>query len=250
MEEERICRICKQSKPMSEYYKGKCYIYTDGYDKYCKICARAKKVENEHNPKGTIHSKRLITDSKFWCPKCKQYKNKEEFYTENFKRSPSGHSSYCIECDRLRHLTDKHRSRSKSYYYSVILSNPLKIKSERKRKLDVWRRFKNTPKWRVNKSKVEHLRRQRVKNSKITLTEKEIDLLLKFQKNSCACCKRKFSDSLKYEIDHIIPVSKGGDLILENVQLLCKSCNCSKGDKVINYLKFIDHMSIKEAIYG
>ena len=34
------------------------------------------------------------------------------------------------------------------------------------------------------------------------------------------------------EIDHIIPVSKGGSNTLRNIQLLCENCNREKGDKI------------------
>jgi len=42
------------------------------------------------------------------------------------------------------------------------------------------------------------------------------------------CGKRTF-----LSIDHIFPESKGGNLTLENLQTLCKSCNSSKGAKII-----------------
>lgn len=53
----------------------------------------------------------------------------------------------------------------------------------------------------------------------------------------CCGCGKKLSfdcDSLSEEypsIDHIIPLSKGGVHMWDNVQLLCRKCNCIKGTK-------------------
>jgi len=47
----------------------------------------------------------------------------------------------------------------------------------------------------------------------------------------CACCKS--TEAL--EIDHIKPVSMGGNSIDINLQVLCKSCNVKKLNKTINF---------------
>lgn len=47
----------------------------------------------------------------------------------------------------------------------------------------------------------------------------------------CQHCGEK--EENKLTIDHIHPVSKGGDNSFDNLQILCKSCNSKKGSKII-----------------
>lgn len=50
------------------------------------------------------------------------------------------------------------------------------------------------------------------------------------QKQNCAICECYIHEGLG-EIDHIVPLAKGGSNELENVQLLCIRCNRSKGSR-------------------
>lgn len=45
--------------------------------------------------------------------------------------------------------------------------------------------------------------------------------------NLCLCCNSRKDLSL----DHILPISQGGENKLSNLQTLCKSCNSKKGTK-------------------
>lgn len=50
------------------------------------------------------------------------------------------------------------------------------------------------------------------------------------------CCKCGISDRYALlEIDHIIPISKGGKSTYDNLQTLCHKCNKEKGDTHIKY---------------
>lgn len=57
----------------------------------------------------------------------------------------------------------------------------------------------------------------------------------------CCCC----SSTESLEIDHKLPVSKGGNSIIDNLQVLCRRCNIKKFDNFIDFSKLpIDKLSI------
>jgi hypothetical protein len=53
---------------------------------------------------------------------------------------------------------------------------------------------------------------------------------------TCCNCSLSIEDekNLLLEIDHIIPISKGGLTLENNLQTLCWRCNRAKGSKIVN----------------
>lgn len=59
-------------------------------------------------------------------------------------------------------------------------------------------------------------------------------------KNICPICKKKgefvtkrgfvIDGFIPFEIDHIIPISKGGKNNKKNIRIICRRCNRKKGD--------------------
>ena len=47
----------------------------------------------------------------------------------------------------------------------------------------------------------------------------------------CALCGRKNRSKIYFQVDHIIPMNNGGKSVSDNLQILCRQCNGTKGDK-------------------
>ena len=51
-------------------------------------------------------------------------------------------------------------------------------------------------------------------------------------KYKCVFCGRS-SQQVELQIDHIIPFSKGGSNMIDNLQTLCIDCNLGKSDRIL-----------------
>ncbi|MDL2271251.1 HNH endonuclease, partial [Methanobrevibacter sp. OttesenSCG-928-I08] len=56
------------------------------------------------------------------------------------------------------------------------------------------------------------------------------DVLVKYDYRCAECGTSK--ENAELEIDHIIPVAKGGSNDIDNLQVLCRDCNRGKSDKI------------------
>lgn len=72
-------------------------------------------------------------------------------------------------------------------------------------------------------------RRAKKYSAKGRFTKRTIENLYVRQRGKCACCDERLFG--KFEIDHIKPLSKGGDNSANNIQLLTPRCNKRKYNK-------------------
>ena len=114
----------------------------------------------------------------------------------------------------------EHAEHKKAYDKAYQKNNKDKIKEHQKK----W--YKN------NKENyyVKNRKRRALKNGATGYyTEQDLQYIYEQQKGKCISCNKK----IPYEqmtVDHIKPLSKGGSDLPYNIQLLCKSCNSSKGN--------------------
>jgi len=55
--------------------------------------------------------------------------------------------------------------------------------------------------------------------------------LIRMQKSTCQLCGAH-GHKVIIEIDHIIPIARGGTNNFDNLQLLCRTCNRKKGTRI------------------
>lgn len=79
-----------------------------------------------------------------------------------------------------------------------------------------------------------HRYRARLKKNGGSFTASQWKDLKAHYGNRCLCCGKHESEVV-LSVDHIVPISKGGPNVIENIQPLCRLCNCRKNAKTIDY---------------
>ena len=66
------------------------------------------------------------------------------------------------------------------------------------------------------------------------LSRSERDAVLRRDHHTCRQCGARQEDGVHLEVDHIVPVARGGTNDPYNLQTLCRACNQTKRDHLID----------------
>lgn len=184
------------------------------------------------------------------CTKCGK-----EFYICCFNKDKSKKDGLRSSCNDCKAKTDRNyirRNRKKILLKKVEYRNNHREElafKERKRREN----FSDDDRIEYNRKKVAYFRenpKQRQETVAIDFANgkaKKLDIegklnvkqwrkLKKKYNYMCLCCK-KHEPEISLTIDHVIPFSKGGLNIIDNIQPLCGYCNKVKYDKFVDYTK-------------
>jgi 5-methylcytosine-specific restriction endonuclease McrA len=175
------------------------------------------------------------------CSRCKETKPLTEFYSD--KKEKDGLSFYCKDCDKAyqsnwaKNNREKINARKKKY----ASENHDKLRASENRRQGAWRKsnrqrlsdyFKQY--YQSHKEKYAEIGRRRSaqkRGGRGSFTDEQWNELCNRYGNVCLCCRERKT----LTVDHIIPLSMGGDNSIDNVQPLCLICNQRKHKKIIDY---------------
>jgi 5-methylcytosine-specific restriction endonuclease McrA len=90
----------------------------------------------------------------------------------------------------------------------------------------------------LDRAQTKAIRNERVRDADGYYTDDDIQCILKQQEGQCAFCRCTFSESLKYTVDHIVPLASGGTHWPSNICLACGMCNSRKG--AMSHAEFLE----------
>ena len=199
-----------------------------------------------------------ITEPKYQCPACRQWKLRAEFGSGKGNAPSAGSDSYCHACNYNYNAL----SRSETFGGADdTRRRQIGPPNHRLRFTDFWNAFRRLglavrqddaqPAFEFEGvpaadffAVAAHLHEEGIVLVWEEDTEEDVstpetpnpkDVLYQQQNGSCRGC----GDHMRQRnltIDHIVPRSKGGSDDMENLQLLCQACNSMKGNRTQEYL--------------
>jgi 5-methylcytosine-specific restriction endonuclease McrA len=242
----KICSKCKEIKSKFEFHKDnstKCGLKTK-----CKYCVKAYCQENKKQIAvysktwRDVNKKQLSVKQKVW-----RETNKEQIavnakvYNATNKEKIATHNEENKEQIAVTKKAYREANKEqiavwfKDYYKDnreKILVTKKAYREANKEKVNasnkVWRQANPE-----RKLVYDHNRRALKLNAEGNHTHTDITNLIQVQNSKCTYCKTDLiiTGKGKYHVDHIMPLFLGGTNYPENLQLLCPTCNCSKGPK-------------------
>jgi 5-methylcytosine-specific restriction endonuclease McrA len=194
------CADCLQYFPATPEYFNRDKARKDGFNPYCRDCRKARRaVEYAKNPQPAKE-------------------RASKWYTANHERALAyRRERRATHREQLNREAAEYRERNRDAINSKIRAYKREVYFPANRdKYRVW----------------DLARRARKQQASGAHTAAEINALYERQHGRCAYCGCELNG--KYEVDHVIPLSRGGANDATNLALACRTCNRSKGTRLLS----------------
>jgi len=199
----KTCTQCKQIKSLTEFHKAK--DNKDGLRANCKACGAKYDKKRYERDRENLQA---IARAKYYERREQESERRKIWYQEN--------KEAIAENKRIKRLEniDKYIAQERASYQRNKEARRAYGKQYTKNNLDKCRIKNQERRARIAASN----------NFKITVKE-----LSKINNSPCSFC----SAPAPSDADHIIPLSRGGNHGIGNLQPLCDNCNSTKYNKTI-----------------
>ena len=180
-----------------------------------------KKYYEKNKDKPEFKEKRKAYGTKYYNEHPEKEKARHKKYRDEHKEEKKAYGKKYYK---------KHRKEKLEYSKKYYEEHPEEEKARNKK----WKKEnKDKPEFKEKRKAIDHKRRARINGNGGSYTIEEITKLRKETKGICKGWKREphYVGDKNLTIDHRIPLSRGGYNDIRNIQLLCFSCNSSKGAK-------------------
>lgn len=116
------------------------------------------------------------------------------------------------------------RERRKAYHYKIYVDPSVRAAASERTKR--WA-LDNPERAKASAAAGRRNRIAREKKAIGTHSHEDVVAILLAQKGRCAYCRKQLKS--KYDVDHIVPMAKGGSNDRSNLQITCPKCNRQKG---------------------
>lgn len=173
------------------------------------------------------------------CKKCREDLPISMFYKD--KSKPSGFKPRCKSCDKLSVNIERRRKYEAEYWSDPgrkekkreqVRKSMLKNKDHNK---EVRSKYLKTDAGLNTQRKSDQV--VRCKKAGVYIEHVDPLTIYKDQDGVCYICNGKFTFK-NMEMDHVIPISKGGKHEKSNIKLCCGTCNRKKGSKSLKELSY------------
>lgn len=173
------------------------------------------------------------------CKKCEKTLDESNFYNDRSK--PSGKKPRCKSCDKLSIDKNRRREYEKKYWSEPSRREKKKeqIKKSMIKNMDNHKRKRKEYLLTENGINTQRKAGQVTRCKKANAYIEHVDPLELYQEQNGVCymCLEQF-DFKSMEMDHVIPISKGGKHEISNVKMCCPECNKKKGAKLLEELSY------------
>lgn len=195
----KTCIKCGQSFPQTTEYFNRDSSKPDGFCPYCKKCRHAERAEQYKNSPSLMEKTRERAAKWFLDNIERARENRKKQYQNNREKAIADARKWREE------NIDKYKEYNREHHKCSYPNNKERINCNTRN------------------------RRAKIAGLSGKHTKKDIDNLFVKQSGKCFYC----GDILNtYQVDHVIPVSRGGSNSPDNLVLACEFCNKSKGNRL------------------